>query len=374
MYTAGQELQKGLQGIFAKQVRVSCQITTGPSVVVGSLAQYTNAKGAANVPSLEEDGYWLRIAEDSVQIVGQNERGALYGAFEYLSTLAQGNFSDVVKVSNPSAPVRWTNEWDNLDGSIERGFAGPSIFFADGVVVDDMTRVAEYARPLASVGINGVIVNNVNANATLLTAQNIRGLGRVADAMRPYGVQIGISLNFASPQTFGGLNTFDPLDASVVAFWTDITSQIYQQVPDFAGYLVKADSEGQPGPLTYNRTLADGANLFAKAIQPHGGIVMFRAFVYDQLNESDWYADRATAAVNYFKPLDGQFDDNVVVQIKYGPHRLPGAGAHVAPVHQPAQDQHGNRARDYARVPRTTVPYRLSPAALEDRARLRPQG
>lgn len=319
VYTAGQELQKGLQGIFSKQVMISDQTTNVSSVVVGSLAQYTEATGNSDIPALEEDGFWLNIKGDSVQIVGQTERGALYGAFEYLSMLAQGNFSDVAKVSNPSAPIRWTNEWDNMDGSIERGFAGPSIFFANGVVVNDMTRVAEYARLLASIGINGIIVNNVNANATTLSTQNIRGLGRIADAMRPYGIQIGISLNFASPQSFGGLSTFDPLDTSVIKFWTDITNQIYQQVPDFAGYLVKANSEGQPGPITYNRTLADGADLFAKAIKPHGGIVMFRAFVYDQLNESDWRADRTDAAVNYFKPLDGEFDDNVVVQIKYGP-------------------------------------------------------
>lgn len=320
VHTAGQELQRGFQGMFANQVKVSDHITnTGSSVVVGSLAQYTNATGDSDVPDIGEDGFWLNIKGDSVQIIGQNERGALYGTFEYLSMLAQGNFSDVARVSNPSAPIRWTNEWDNMDGSIERGFAGPSIFFANGVVVDKMTRVAEYARLLASIGINGIIINNVNANATTLSTQNIRGLGRVADAMRPYGVRIGISLNFASPQTFGGLSTFDPLDASVVNFWSDITHQIYQQVPDFAGYLVKANSEGQPGPITYNRTLADGANLFAKALKPYGGIVMFRAFVYDQLNESDWHADRADAAVNYFQPLDGVFDDNVVVQIKYGP-------------------------------------------------------
>jgi len=319
VYAAGQELQKGLQDIFARQVQVTGQTTNDSSVIVGSVAQYTRATGDSTVPSLEEDGYWLDIKGDSVQIVGQNERGALYGTFEYLSMLAQGNFSDVTKVSNPSAPIRWTNEWDNMDGSIERGFAGPSIFFANGVVVDDMSRVAAYGRLLASIGINGVVINNVNANATLLTAQNIRGIGRVADAMRPYGIQIGISLNFDSPKSFGHLATSDPLDAGVIAFWTDITSQIYRQVPDFAGYLVKANSEGQPGPITYNRTLADGANLFAKAVQPYGGIVMFRAFVYDQLNESDWHADRADAAVNYFKPLDGEFDDNVVVQIKYGP-------------------------------------------------------
>lgn len=320
VHTAGQELQRGLQGMFANQVKVSDHITnTSSSVVVGSLAQYTKATGDSDIPAIGEDGFWLNIKGDSVQIIGQNERGALYGTFEYLSMLAQGNFSDVARVSNPTAPIRWTNEWDNMDGSIERGFAGPSIFFANGVVVNNMARVAEYARLLASIGINGIIINNVNANATTLSTQNIRGLGRVADAMRPYGVRIGISLNFASPQTFGGLSTFDPLDASVVNFWTDITHQIYQQVPDFAGYLVKANSEGQPGPITYNRTLADGANLFAQALKPYGGIVMFRAFVYDQLNESDWHADRADAAVNYFRPLDGVFDDNVVVQIKYGP-------------------------------------------------------
>jgi alpha-glucuronidase len=135
--------------------------------------------------------------------------------------------------------------------------------------------------------------------------------------MRPYGVQVGISLNFASPNAT--LGTFDPLASEVVEWWTDKTNEIYENVPDLAGYLVKANSEGQPGPLTYNRTLADGANLFAKAVQPHGGIVMFRAFVYDQLDEAVWTDDRAKAAVDFFKPLDGHFDDNVVVQIKYGP-------------------------------------------------------
>jgi alpha-glucuronidase len=172
---------------------------------------------------------------------------------------------------------------------------------------------------LASVRINGVIVNNVNANATLLTPQNIAGLGRIANVFRRYGVQLGISLNFASPQSLGNLSTFDPLDESVIEWWTDITAQIYEAVPDMAGYLVKANSEGQPGPLTYNRTLAQGANLFAQALKPYGGVVMFRAFVYNQLNESDWRADRANAAVQFFQELDGQFDDNVVIQIKYGP-------------------------------------------------------
>lgn len=138
--------------------------------------------------------------------------------------------------------------------------------------------------------------------------------------MRPYGVKLGISLNFSSPRGFGGLDTFDPVDPAVIAFWGNVTERIYHAVPDMAGYLVKANSEGQPGPLTYNRTLAVGANLFANAVKPHGGIVMFRAFVYDNhINESNWKNDRANAAVDFFKDLDGKFDDNVVVQIKYGP-------------------------------------------------------
>lgn len=289
-------------------------------MVIGTTEQYRKACGSLHgIPELDDDGFWLSTQGDRVRIVGANERGALYGAFEYLSMLAQGDFSEVAYASNPAAPIRWVNQWDNMDGSIERGYGGPSIFFKDGAIVNDLSRVAQYARLLASVRINAVVVNNVNANATLLTPKNIRGLGRIADVFRPYGVQIGISLNFASPETLGGLDTFDPLDASVIKWWSNVTDQIYQRVPDMAGYLVKADSEGQPGPQVYNRTLAQGANLFANALQPYGGIVMFRAFVYNKLNESNWKADRANAAVDFFKHLDGEFEENVVVQIKYGP-------------------------------------------------------
>ena len=319
--TAASELQKGINGILNKQLDIENGSCNAPSsIIVGTVDEYTKTCGnLTETPQLEGDGFWLSTQGDTVHVLGQNERGALYGAFEYLSMLAQGNFSQVAYATNPNAPIRWVNQWDNLDGSIERGYGGPSIFFENGLVVNNLARAAEYARLLSSIRVNGVIVNNVNANASLLTPQNIEGLGRIADAFRPYGVQLGISLNFASPQTIGNLSTFDPLDPSVVAFWTNITDQIYQSVPDMAGYLVKANSEGQPGPLTYNRTLAQGANLFAKALQPHGGVVMFRAFVYNQLNESDWRADRANAAVDFFKDLDGEFDDNVVVQIKYGP-------------------------------------------------------
>lgn len=218
-------------------------------------------------------------------------------------------------------------QWDNLrdggtHGSVERGYAGDSIFFWDGEVREDLTRASQYARLLASIGINAVIVNNVNSNETILNSTNLDGVARIADAFRPWGVQLGLSLYFASPEALGDLDTFDPLNSSVIEWWNDKTDEIYERIPDFVGYLVKANSEGQPGPAEYNRTLADGANLFARALEPHGGLIMFRAFVYDHtsLNQTlDWTADRANAAVEFFDGLDDEFLPNVVVQIKYGP-------------------------------------------------------
>ena len=320
VYTAGQELRKGIKWVLAKDVDVSSTgCSNSSAIIVGTVEAYAAAYGDyAGVESLEDDGFLLDAAPDKVVILGRNERGALYGAFEYLSQVARNNVTSESYISNPQAQIRWTNEWDNMDGSIERGYGGASNFFRDGYVVDNVTRVAEYARLLASVGINGVIINNVNANATLLSDRNIEGLGRLADAMRPYGVQLGISLNFASPNRT--LGTFDPLDPRVDAWWANITNHIYSKVPDMAGYLVKANSEGQPGPLTYNRTLADGANMFARAVEPHGGVVMFRAFVYDNhISYANWTSDRANAQLEFFQHLDGKFDENVIVQIKYGP-------------------------------------------------------
>ena len=323
VYTAGQELRKGLKGIFGRDIEVSHEnsnATSVSAVVVGTIAAHGNSSNGTHLPKLEEDGFWLSVKGRSVRIVGSNERGALYGTFEYLSRLAQGNLSDTTYVSNPSVPLRWANEWDNLDGSIERGYGGPSIFFENNKTVTNVTRPAQYARLLSSIGINTLVVNNVNTNPEILSVENVRRLGKMADAFRPYGVRLGISMNFASPEKVGGLNTSDPLNPGVIAFWKNVTARVYHNVPDLAGYLIKADSEGQPGPLMYNRTLAQGANMFADAVRPFGGVVMYRAFVYDHnLNESDWYADRANAAVDYFKELDGDFRENVVVQIKYGP-------------------------------------------------------
>lgn len=245
VYIAGLELQKGIQSIFGKNISISqSSSAASSSIVVGTVDEYTGAYGnLPSSPDLIEDGYWLSVQGSTVQILGQNERGALYGAFKYLSMLAQGNFSQVSYASNPAAPVRWVNQWDNLDGSIERGYGGPSIFFDNGTVVDDLTRASQYARILASIGLNGIVVNNVNANSSLLSDENLAGLGRIADVFRPYGIRIGIALDFASPQDFGNLSTYDPIDPSVIAWWQNITNYLYKSVPDMAGYLVKADSE-----------------------------------------------------------------------------------------------------------------------------------
>ena len=323
VFVAAKELQKGILKILGQQIGIEFTASkTASAIVVGTVDSLSTAEvGVGELPELKEDGFWLSTKGGAVHIVGQNERGALYGAFEYLSLLAQGDFSEVAYATNPSAPIRWVNQWDNLDGSIERGYGGKSIFFKNGFVLDDLTRVTQYARLLASIRLNGAIVNNVNAGSNLLSPSNLKGLTRIADAMRPYGVRIGISLFFDSPRELGGLPTSDPLDAAVIKWWSDITAQVYRHVPDLVGYLIKANSEGQPGPLTYNRTLADGANMFARALKPHGdGIIMYRAFVYNHhLDESNWKNDRANASVEFFKDLDEEFDDNVVIQIKFGP-------------------------------------------------------
>ncbi|KEY72822.1 hypothetical protein S7711_04411 [Stachybotrys chartarum IBT 7711] len=327
VYTAGVELAQGFSGIFGKELS-SDDDDEEATVTVGTVQAFTAENdGAADLPELVDDGFYLNVSRGHVLILGQNERGALYGTFHYLSLLAQGNVSDVSLTSNPDAPIRWVNQWDNMQdggthGSVERGYGGDSIFFWDGRIREDLTRAAQYARLLASIGINAIVVNNVNADAATLNSENMDGLARIADVFRPYGIQLGLSLNFAAPELLGGLSTFDPLDEGVISWWQDITDALYERIPDMAGYLVKASSEGQPGPLTYNRTLAEGANLFAHALQPHGGIVMFRAFVYDHttLNQTlDWKADRANAAVDFFDGLDSEFEDNVVIQIKYGP-------------------------------------------------------
>ena len=276
-------------------------------------------------PSLRADSFWLRSDQfhgaNRILIVGESDYGTLYGVFALLSKIARGeDVSALNEAHNPSAKIRWVDQWDNLDGSIERGYAGRSIFFDGGNVRADLTRASEYARLLASIGINGCNVNNVNANPRALASDFLPQIARIADAFRPWGVRLSLSVALNSPQTIGGLGTFDPLDPKVVEWWKAKASEIYKLIPDFGGFTVKADSEGQVGPSSYGRTPADAANTIARALAPHGGVVFYRAFVYNHhLDWRDPKADRARAAYDIFHPLDGKFGDNVVIQIKHGP-------------------------------------------------------
>jgi alpha-glucuronidase len=322
---ARDEIVRGLSAMLGTPIMQGTAGSTA-SIILGTVERVRPVARAAALPAqLAADGFWIGTVaaggRRSLVVAGQNERGVLYGAFSLLQAVARGeDVSQLNERQEPAAPIRWINHWDNLDGTIERGYAGRSIFFENGRVAEDLTRVRDYGRLLASVGINGVTINNVNANALVITDEFIPQLARVADVLRPSGVALSISLDFSSPRRIGGLDTFDPLDARVAAFWKDRVDALYRAIPDLGGVVVKADSEGRLGPSAYNRTHADAANVIARALAPHKGVIFYRGFVYDHL--MDWRNlknDRARAAYDNFQPLDGTFDDNVIIQIKHGP-------------------------------------------------------
>ncbi|SPE29000.1 Alpha glucuronidase [Candidatus Sulfotelmatomonas gaucii] len=322
--TAAQEFRREFYHLYGIS---SAEIDEfGNQIVIGTATEARKAYPQAGVPAnLAPDSYWIHSSHAKqgtlIIVAGGDERGALYGTFALLREFAEANQVPNETIgSHPAMPIRWVDEWDNANSFVERGYGGPSIFFENGHVRGDLSQVSEYARLLASVGINGCNVNNVNGAAPFLTPDMIKGLARIADAMRPWGVRLAMSVDIASPQKIGGLNTFDPLDPEVKAWWAAKVNEIYQQIPDLAGFTVKADSEGQPGPASYGRSPADAANVLAAALAPHGGVVLYRAFVYNNhLDYNDLKADRARAAYDIFHPLDGHFLPNVIVQIKEGP-------------------------------------------------------
>ena len=324
--TARDELARGVAGMRGVPLTVAAGAGTGEAIVLGTLDQVRRALPGVALPGdLRADGFWLGTATVNgvrmTVIAGAGERGVLYGVFAFLRRVSLGEpVASLDERQEPAAPLRWVNEWNNLDGSIERGYAGPSIFFENDNVRADLTRVREYARLLASLGINGCDVSNVNANVRVITPEFVPQLARLADAFRPWGVRLAVSIDFSSPQRIGGLDTFDPLDPRVAAFWKATVDRIYAQIPDFGGFVLKADSEGRLGPSAYGRTHADAANVIARPLAAHGGVLFYRGFVYD--HRMDWRNlknDRARAAVDNFKTLDGSFDDNVILQIKNGP-------------------------------------------------------
>ena len=259
---------------------------------------------------LTNDSYTITSQKGKTVISAANDAGLLYGAYHLLRLQQTGQSCDNLDISEqPAYDLRILNHWDNPNGTVERGFAGKSIFQNP-----DPERMKIYARANASVGINGTVLNNVNAKPEALSTESLQKAKSIADQLRPYGIRVYFSINFASPIKVGGLKTADPLDADVIRWWKEKVNEIYKLIPDFGGFLVKANSEGEPGPQDFGRTHADGANMLANALKPHKGIVMWRAFVYAPQSP-----DRANQAYLEFMPLDGQFADNVIIQIKNGP-------------------------------------------------------
>lgn len=304
---AAEELKKGLEGLLGKKVPLQSTPVRG-SVVIALLSK--------PLPKAGMEGFSILGHSNTFRITANTDIGVLYGVFHFLRLLqTQQSIENLNIVSAPRTSLRLMNHWDNLTRHVERGYAGISIW--DWHKLPDYIdpRYKDYARANASIGINGTVLTNVNANALVLTPMYLQKVKALADVFRPYGIKVYLTARFSAPVEIGKLQTADPLDTAVQQWWRQKANEIYKLIPDFGGFLVKANSEGQPGPQNYGRTHADGANMLAKAVAPHGGIVMWRAFVYN----SETPVDRFMQAYNEFKPLDGKFMDNVLVQVKNGP-------------------------------------------------------
>jgi len=320
------ELTRGLGGLlgrapsFASEVPPAGQALVLARTGTGEVEALGLTAPGLTAPVGLGDGYVLRSVTQKgrrlLVVASESDLGLLYGTFALFRELERGSDLGNLSVeSRPRIDLRLLNHWDNLDGSVERGYAGRSIWKWDEDVARHAERYRDYARACASVGINGAAITSVNANASALTERYLKQAGAIADVMRPYGVRVFLTARFSAPSEIGGLSTSDPLEPQVAAFWRDKVSEIYRYIPDFGGFVVKANSEGQPGPQDFGRSHAEGANVLARALAPHGGSVMWRAFVYS----AESPADRIRQAYDEFHPKDGQFDANVFVQVKNGP-------------------------------------------------------
>ena len=272
---------------------------------------------------LKAEGYYIYEENDVITVEAPDANGILYGCFELIRQLQLGNTFDGINIKKePVMPYRMLNHWDNMDGSIERGYSGNSFFFVDNEIVAD-DRIVTYARLLASAGINASVINNVNVkdSATwLITDRYFEKLSQLSEIMGRYGIKLFLSLNYAAPIELGELDTADPLSEEVRSWWKTKMKEVFTAVPNLGGFLIKADSEGRPGPFTYDRTHADGANMLAEAVEPYGGLIIWRCFVYNC--KQDWRdkkTDRARSGYDNFIELDGTFRDNVILQVKNGP-------------------------------------------------------
>ena len=317
------ELQRGLRGMLAADIPLADAVAAPGALVVGTPATSAIIAGlgwSEALARLGDEGYLIRSTSiggrAATVIASSGERGVLYGVFHFLRLIQTRRPIQTLDIAErPRLALRLLNHWDNLDGTIERGYAGASLWGWDDLPGRVSPRIADYACANASIGVNGAVLNNVNARPESLSHPYLLKAAAVADVLRPYGIRVYLSANFAAPRALGGLPTADPLDPAVARWWREKADEIYRLIPDFGGFLVKANSEGQPGPQDYTRTHADGANVLADALAPHNGIVMWRAFVYS----ADVDPDRVKRAYLEFVPLDGRFRDNVIVQVKNGP-------------------------------------------------------
>lgn len=307
--TAAQELQAGLQGLLGKNIRLQNTASNAP----GGIGLNLNSTPVAN---LGTEGYNLAIQNGRINISANTPSGLLYGAFALLRKVQTATpAAQIQGSSTPRVQLRMLNHWDNTNGTIERGYAGASLWKWYELPENIDPRYRDYARANASIGINAVVVNNVNASARFMSREYLLKVKALADVFKPYGIKVFLSVNFAAPRILGKLKNSDPLEPAVRQWWVEKAREIYSIIPDFGGFLVKANSEGEPGPQDFGRTHVDGANMLAEAVAPFKGIVIWRAFVY----KADPKGDRFKAAYEEFKPFDGNFLPNVVVQVKNGP-------------------------------------------------------
>ncbi len=315
---AKKEILQALNGLLGQSISSTKGLA---SLIIGTPESSSVMKTLVSDSMLPNtvDGYLIKTltvnGQQKIAIASKTDKGLLYGVFHFIR-LVQANASITSLAINESPVIknRILNHWDNLDGTVERGYAGSSLWEWHKLPGFTPTRYTDYARANASIGINGTVLNNVNTNALSLTVPYLIKTAALAKVFRPYGIKVYLSARFSAPIEIGGLKTADPLDPQVKLWWSQKAKEIYQYIPDFGGFLVKANSEGQPGPQNYRRNHADGANMLADALAPFGGIVMWRAFVYDDKVPDD----RAKQAYSEFKPLDGKFRPNVLVQVKNG--------------------------------------------------------
>ena len=320
---ARQELLRGLRGLLNEDVPLVDSVSQDGIVVVGTPESSPVVAGLdleADLRPAGDEGFVIRSMPVSGKrgtvIAANTDVGVLHGVFRFLRLLqTHQRLEDLSLVEAPRVQLRVLNHWDNLDRTVERGYAGFSLW--DWHKLPDYLdpRYTDYARANASIGINGTVLTNVNANATALTPEYLEKAAALADVFRPWGIRVYLTARFSAPMEIGGLETADPLAPGVARWWKDKADEIYRHIPDFGGFLVKANSEGQPGPQDYGRSHAEGANMLADAVAPHGGSVMWRAFVYS----SEEPEDRAKQAYSEFVPLDGSFRPNVLIQVKNGP-------------------------------------------------------